>query len=84
MARTNAVNIEDDIVDAKGRPLTMAVDNNDTVTSSNNLTKSALIEFPIKKKKGTIISARNLSRDNALETQKVDKTIPTDNSEKKI
>ena len=54
----------------------------DTFTSSNNLTKSAPLENPIENK-DTFISARNLSRDNDLKTQKVDKTIPTNNSEKK-
>jgi len=84
MARTNAgTNSDIDIVDAKGKPLTIADNISDTFTSSNNLTKSAHTECPIENK-DTIISARNLSRDNALETQKVDKSIPTENSEKKI
>ena len=58
-------------------------DNSDTVSSSNNLTKSALTEFPIENN-DTIISARNLSRDDALENQKVDNSIPTENSVKEM
>ena len=84
MARTNAgTNSDIDIVDAKGRPISMTNDNSETVSSSNNLTKSALTEFPIENN-DTIISARNLSRDDALENQKVDNSIPTENSVKEM
>ena len=47
------------------------------------MTKSALTEFPIENN-DTIISARNLSRDDALENQKVDNSIPTENSVKEM
>jgi len=46
------------------------------------LTKSAPLEFPIVIE-DSVILAKNLSRDKALKTHKVNKPIPTSNREKK-